>query len=217
MIKAALFDMDGTLVDSIQDLAEATNYAISKHGFAEKPLENYRYYVGNGVYKLIERAIAPNTVSADELKTIRDDFFDYYCEHYTVKTTVYDGVAELIVKLKSAGISVGCITNKVDVAAQGIIKFYFGNMDIVYGQLDGIPHKPDPYLPQKAMEKLGVNPHECLFIGDSDVDMLTAQNCGAISVGVEWGFRTKEELIKSGANYTVTAPDEILEIIKKYE
>lgn len=216
-IKAVFFDMDGTLVNSMNDLAAATNYAMGKFGYPAKPTENYAYYAGNGIYVMIERALEPNKVDKDTLKKIRDVFFDYYKDHCTVHTTVYDGVADLVDTLKSKGIKVGCITNKVEAIAKNIIGHFFGGMDVVYGQVDGVPNKPDPLLTLKALGELGLDTKECLFVGDTSVDIETALNSGAVSLGVLWGFRTEDELRGAGANYIVNKASEILEIIDTHE
>ncbi len=216
MIKAAFFDMDGTLVNSMADLAVATNYALEKHGYPAKPTENYAYYAGNGIYVMIQRALEPATVSDEELKEIRNDFFDYYETNCTVNTYSYEGVEWLVKSLKDKGIRVGCITNKVQKIANDIISHFFGGMDVVYGQIDGSPTKPDPYFTNKALEELNIRPDECVFIGDSGVDMETAKNSGAIGIGVLWGFRTKEELEENGARYTASTAEEVLNIIENH-
>lgn len=216
-IKAVFFDMDGTLVNSMNDLAASTNYAMAKFGYPEKPIKNYAYYAGNGIYVMIERALEPNKVDAETLKQIRDVFFDYYKDHCTVHTAVYKGVPELIAALKEKGIKVGCITNKVEPIAKNIINHFFGGMDVVYGQIDGVPNKPDPLLTLKALDELGLDPKECLFVGDTSVDIETALNSGAVSLGVLWGFRTEDELRGAGADYIVSDAKEILEIIDTHE
>lgn len=213
-IKAVFFDMDGTLVNSLNDLAVSTNYALDKNGYEKKPIENYADYQGNGVYVMIERALAPKVVSKEELTTLRNDFFDYYKNHCTDYTTVYDGMRELVETLKTNGIIVGCITNKVEKIAINIIEYFFGGMDIVAGQIDGVPNKPDPYQTNEAMKTLNLKPEECLFVGDTNVDINTAAAACVKSVGCLWGFRTKEELIQAGADYIVSDPSEIWDLVK---
>lgn len=215
MYKAVLFDMDGTLVDSVGDLAEATNYALKKHGYETRPTEAYGKFAGNGVYVMIERALKPVTVSDSVLHELRDDFFDYYSNHCTVNTTVYNGISELVDSLKAAGIKVGCITNKVEPVAKDIINTFFGGMDKVYGQTDGVPNKPDPMLTLRALSELGIKPQECLFVGDSEVDMQTACAAGCVPVGVLWGYRTREILEEAGAKYIICNADEVLKIAKR--
>lgn len=215
MYKAVLFDMDGTLVDSVGDLAAATNHALALHGYEQRPAELYGGFAGSGVYVMIERALKPTVVSDEVLHEIRDDFFKYYTDHCTVNTTVYDGVAELVAKLKAAGIKVGCITNKVEPIAKDIINHFFGGMDVVYGQTDGVPNKPNPLLTLRALDDLGIKPDECLFVGDTDVDMQTAANSGCSSVGVLWGYRTREVLQAAGAKFIAKTADEVFEIAKQ--
>ena len=213
-IKAVFFDMDGTLVNSLNDLAVSTNYALEKNGYNKKPIENYTDYQGNGVYVMIERALAPVTVNKQELAVLRNDFFDYYKCHHTDYTTVYEGMSELVATLKQNGIIVGCITNKVEKIAISIINHFFGGMDIIAGQIDGVPNKPDPYQTIEAMKTLNLKPEECLFVGDTNVDIDTAKAANIKSVGCLWGFRTEQELVSAGANYIVKTPSEILGIIK---
>ncbi len=216
-IKAVFFDMDGTIVNSLADLAAATNSAIKKYGYPEREVKEYERFAGNGIYVMIQRALSPNVVSDEKLKVIRDDFFKLYEDHCTVNTTAYKGVPELVSALKERGIKVGCITNKVESIAYKIIDHFYGGMDVVYGQVDGVPNKPDPLLTLKALNELGIKPEECLFVGDSDVDMQTAVNSGAKGVGVLWGFRDEEELRSNGAAYIVKTADEILRIIDTNE
>ena len=213
-IKAVFFDMDGTLVNSLNDLAVSTNYALEKNGYETKPIENYADYQGNGVYVMIERALAPIKVTSEELTVLRNDFFDYYKNHCTDYTTDYDGIKELVQNLKERGVKVCCITNKVEKIAYKIIDHFFGGMNIVAGQIDGVPNKPNPYQTLKAMEELNLKPEECLFVGDTGVDIETAKGAGIKSVGCLWGFRTKEELETAGANFIVAVPCEILELVK---
>ena len=209
--------MDGTIVNSMLDLAACTNEAMERHGFPAKPHENYTKYAGNGIYVMIQRALSPAEVSDEKLKEIRNDFFEIYKDKCTVNTTAYKGVPELISALKEKGIKVGCITNKVEPIAFKIIDHFFGGMDVVYGQVDGVPNKPDPLLTLKALDELNIKPQECLFVGDSDVDMQTAINSGCVGVGVLWGFRDEAELRANGAKFIVSEASEILEIIDSYE
>ena len=216
-IKAVFFDMDGTIVNSMFDLAACTNEAMGRHGYPSKPAEDYMKFAGNGIYVMIQRALAPAEVSEEKLKEIRNDFFEIYKDKCTVNTTAYKGVPELVSALKEKGIKVGCITNKVEAIAYKIIDHFFGGMDVVYGQVDGVPNKPDPLLTLKALDDLGLKAEECLFVGDSDVDMQTAGNSGCVGVGVLWGFRDEAELRANGAKFIVKEAEEILEIVDKYE
>ena len=216
-IKAVFFDMDGTIVNSMLDLAACTNEAMGRHGYPAKPAEDYMKFAGNGIYVMIQRALAPAEVSEEKLKEIRNDFFEIYKDKCTVNTTTYKGVPELVSALKEKGIKVGCITNKVEAIAYKIIDHFFDGMDVVYGQVDGVPNKPDPLLTLKALDELGSKGEECLFVGDSDVDMQTAGNSGCVGVGVLWGFRDEAELRANGAKFIVNEAEEILEIVDKYE
>ena len=216
-IKAVFFDMDGTLVNSMEDLAVATNFALKKHGYEERPVKDYAYFAGSGIYVMIERALAPDKVSDEELREIRNDFFAYYEKNCTVHTTVYPGVQALVKKLRENGIYVCCVTNKVEPIAIDIIHHFFGGMDKVAGQVDSLPTKPDPTRTLDTIKALHISPEECLFVGDSAVDIETAKNSGAVPLGVLWGFRTEEELRNAGARYIVKNAEEILEVIKAHE
>lgn len=211
--KAVIFDLDGTLVNTLFDLADSTNFALEKNGYKKKPRENYCRYAGDGVYKMIERALEPNVVDKDTLKKIRDDFFAHYNNNCTVATEPYENMVDVIYALRENNIRVGCITNKIDAVAKVIVKHYFGDFDFVFGQVDGIPTKPDPYLPNRAFEILGVEPKQVAYVGDSDVDMQTAVNCGMFAIGAAWGFRTKEELLVNGADVIAENPLDILKAI----
>jgi len=215
-IKAVLFDLDGTLVNSLEDLANATNYALINHGYPSRPIESFKMYVGDGIAKMIERAMPQSDVSAEKTELIKKSFLEYYDGHYCDKTCRYDGMSELVDGLHKAGIKLAVVTNKVEFMAKKIVtKLYGKNVDIIYGQRDGVPTKPDPTLALMAMKSLDVIPEECVFLGDSGVDIKTAVNSGAIPVGALWGFRGKDELIANGAKYLIDEPYKLLEIINK--
>lgn len=216
MIKAVLFDLDGTLVNSLEDLANSTNYALSKYGFPTHETEKYKYFVGDGMQKLIERVLPESERDNDTKQKVFDCFFAYYREHYCDKTTVYSGILRLIDELKSNGIKMSVVSNKAEEMAVTVVKKLFVNtFDIVCGKREGYPAKPDARLTLKVINDLKVAPSECLFIGDSGMDMAAAVNANCKGVGVLWGFRTKEELLSNGADYIIENPLQIVEIIKE--
>lgn len=216
MIKAVVFDLDGTLVNSLEDLASSTNYALEKFGFPEHEINEFKYLVGDGMPKLIERALPEAFRDDDTKKKVLKTFLDYYSEHYADRTVVYDGVKTLLTDLKSQGIKLAVVSNKADKMTDVVVKKLFGNsFSQVTGKRDGYPTKPDPTLTLHIIAKLGVTPQECLFVGDSGMDMATAVNSGCTAVGVLWGFRTESELLKNGARYIVKKPDQILRILKE--
>ena len=215
-IKAVLFDLDGTLMNTLDDLADAVNFALDFFGFETHSIEKYRYFVGNGIPNLIMRATPENHRDETTLAAVKKKFYEYYNLHSMKKTRPYSGIPETLAALKKAGIKTAVVTNKDDAAAKIIINGFFPNsFDFVFGTSEDIPKKPDPTIVRIATEKLGVTADECVFVGDSCVDMETAGNSGIYSVGVTWGFRPKTELIEYGASVIVNTPDEIISVIKK--
>ena len=214
MIKAVLFDLDGTLVNSLFDLGASTNYALEKMGFPTHETEKYKYFVGDGMAKLIERALPESKRDKETIKTTLDIFMEHYRAHYVDETVPYDGILELLDKL--TGVKKAVISNKADEMVIPLTKKLLGDrFDIVCGKREGYPTKPDPTLTLEIIEKLGVAPHECIFVGDSGMDMAVAKNSGCVALGVLWGFRSEEELLLNGADYIAKKPAEILEIIKE--
>ncbi len=213
MFRYVFFDLDGTLLNTIEDLADAGNYALAKLGFKPYPVERYKYFVGNGIPKLIER-ILPEKSTAELREKAHELFSEYYGKHSEDKTRPYPGICELIAKLKENSITTAVITNKDHVFSAELIKRYFGDMiNAVYGSVPGIPHKPDPQIVNKALSELGADREDVLYVGDSGVDMQTANNAGLVSCGVLWGFRKKEELTENGAHFICSEPDEIADIV----
>lgn len=215
-IKAVLFDLDGTLMNTLDDLADAVNFALDFFGFETHSIDKYRYFVGNGIPNLIMRATPENHRDATTLAAVKKKFYEYYNLHSMEKTRPYSGIPETLAALKKAGIKTAVVTNKDDAAAKIIINGFFSNsFDFVFGASEDIPKKPDPTIVRIATEKLGVTADECVFVGDSCVDMETAGNSGIYSVGVTWGFRPKAELVEYGASSIVDTPEEIISVIKK--
>lgn len=216
MIKAVLFDLDGTLVNSLYDLATSTNYALEQMGFNPHTNEEYRYLVGDGMKKLVERALPGEKRDDETFNKCFDIFYSHYKEHYFDKTCAYEGIEELLSKLDEKGIMLGVISNKKHEMAVTVVQKTFdeGIFHTVSGNQENYPVKPDPELTLKIISDMGVKPNECLFVGDSNVDMQTALNSGCISVGVLWGFRTEKELLESGAMHIVKKSSEIYDIIE---
>ncbi|MBO4432209.1 MAG: HAD-IA family hydrolase [Clostridia bacterium] len=215
MIKAVLFDLDGTLADSLKDLAAATNFAIKKFGFPEREVKAFKYFAGDGMPKMIERALPENDNGKDTVSKILPVFMDYYAEHYCDNTEPYLGMPSLIDALKADNLLVAVVTNKAEIMARKVVEKLYGNrFDLIIGKREGIPAKPDPTAALIAMKELGVKPQECVFVGDSKMDVKTGVNSGAYPVGVLWGFREKDELIEGGAMSIIKKPEELLEIIK---
>lgn len=215
MIKAVLFDMDGTLVDTLEDLAGAVNHAFAQFGIAPRPVQNFKAYAGSGTRAMIERALG--SARQYPVPSILEAYRAYYQVHFCDKTRPYTGIPETVAALHAQGIKLGVVTNKMQAMSCLLAKKFFAGMfSTVQGQRDPYPTKPDPALPDMAAADLGVRPEECLFVGDSDIDVQTARNFGAKAVGVLWGFRSREELERQGADYLIDNPHEILNIIKEY-
>lgn len=213
MIKLLIFDLDGTLINSIEDLAFAANYALKMNGFPVHDTDKYYYFVGNGVQKLIERVVPENT-DKDVIMKVKNDFSDYYNLHYIDKTKPYNGITELIKELKNKGVKIAVASNKPDVFTKIIVSHFFGDsFDFVQGQKDDIPKKPSPEIVYSILNELKISKKDAVFIGDSNVDIFTAKNSGIKSIGCLWGFRTEEELQNAGADYIIAHPNEILYIL----
>ena len=216
MIKAVLFDLDGTLADSLADLAASTNYALEAFGFPAHETRKYKKFVGDGIPKLIERAMPKSARGTDFSLKVLDYFMQHYRVHYHDNTCAYDGIPALLEELKRGGIKIAVISNKAQEMTEKVVNKLFGDIfDVVAGKREGYPAKPDPALTLKVIAELGAEPGECVFAGDSGMDMAAAVNCGAVPVGVLWGFRTKEELQENGALYLAEKPENILMIIKR--
>lgn len=212
VIKALIFDLDGTLANTLMDLADATNYALEQLGYETRDYSKFNHYVGNGMKKLLIRASGNPNIDNDSLQKLYDVFIKRYSAHYCDKTIVYENETEVIDKLINKGYKLAVITNKVDHMAKTVVKKLYGDnkFSIVLGQCDAYPTKPDRTVVDIALKEMGVRADECLFIGDSDVDIFTGRNAGMKTVGVLWGFRTKEELISAGADYIIEKPEDLL-------
>ena len=215
--KAVIFDLDGTLVDSLADLSDSVNLMLESYGFPTHEMEKYRYFVGNGSKKLMERTLPRDkAASAEFVEEALVKYKAIYKERLLEKTRPYNGVRELLAELKSRGIPVAVCTNKHNDAALTIVKILFapGTFEEVLGDRPGFPKKPNPATPLEIASHLGVKPDEVAYLGDTSVDMETAVHAGFLPVGVLWGFRPEEELVKSGAKVLLKAPLELLEKVE---
>lgn len=213
MFGYVFFDLDGTLLNTLDDLAAAGNYALETLGFPAYDTDRYRYFVGNGIPKLIER-ILPEGSDRELRDKCHSLFAEYYSAHSEDKTAPYEGITELLDGLCSARIITAVITNKDHIYSEQLIRKFFGSrITAVYGSRPGTPHKPDPYWVNIAASELGAEKSAVLYVGDSGVDMQTAANAGLESVGVLWGFRDEEELKANGAHRICRSPAELLPIV----
>ncbi len=217
MIKAVLFDLDGTLVNSLEDLAVSTNYALTRFGFPTFETYKYKYFVGDGMPKLIERVLPEDKRDKDTLNTVLKVFMDHYGEHFADHTRVYPGIERLLKDIKKLKLKTAVISNKSQKPAEAVVGKLFGTecFDIICGKREDYPAKPDPALTLKVVSELGVHTGECVLAGDSGMDMAAAKNAGIIGIGVLWGFRTEDELKNNGASYIVDSPEKITEIIMR--
>lgn len=212
--KLVIFDLDGTLLDSIDDLAASTNHALQLHGYPQHERAAYRYFVGNGVRKLIERALPEDARQADNINRLLQDFLAYYQTHKTVYTRPYQGIPETLAQLHAAGIQLAVASNKYHQGTLELIHHYFGEklFSIVLGQREGVPVKPDPAIVHDILTQTALPASRTLYVGDSGVDMQTAINSRLTSIGVTWGFRPRTELEANSANYIINSPSELLPI-----
>ena len=215
--KAAIFDLDGTLIDSLADLADSANEMLAGYGYPTHGLDKYRYFVGNGSRKLIERCLpadkAADSAFVDEALAKYKECYDRNLTH---KTACYAGIMDMLQTLQAKNIPLGICTNKHQSAADIIVaKLFPQDMFVsVIGDCTDLPRKPDPQKVLLIAEKMGVKPEEVAYFGDTSVDMDTAKNAGMLSIGVTWGFRPKEELVEYGAKVLLDSP---LELFDKVE
>lgn len=215
MYRHIIFDLDGTILNTLEDLAAATNWVCVQHGWPVHELEEYKYFVGNGAAKLLERVVPDGVELTDALRhQLMEEFTGRYNAHKEDKTTVYPGMPEALKRLKEAGLTLAVLSNKPHGAAFPVVERYYpGVFHFVQGAVDGLPVKPDPTLLHRLMGELGATPTDTLFVGDSNVDIRTAKNGGLTGCGVLWGFRTRAELEAEGADFIAATPDKLVELI----
>jgi len=215
MYRAVIFDLDGTLLNTLEDLKDGVNYALAANGFPERSLEEIRTFVGNGIGKLIERAV-PNGTDEETRTEVLRQFRSYYTEHCRIKTHPYDGVMELMEYLKGHGFLVAIVSNKNDAAVKELAKHYFTDfVEVAIGERAGIQQKPAPDSVFEAMRLLGVTKAETVYIGDSEVDRATAVNAGLDCISVTWGFRDELTLRNLKPEYLIHKPEEVIPIVEK--
>jgi HAD hydrolase, family IA, variant 1 len=205
-----IFDLDGTLLSTLNDLAASTNYALRWAGMPERSVEEIRMFVGNGVKLLMERAI-PDGINNPKFEETYAKFREHYMEHNLDTTRPYDGIPELLRELKGRGKKLAIVSNKFYAATQELAKHFFPDIiEIAIGERDNIRKKPAPDTVLEALKQLNASKAGAVYIGDSDVDIMTAKNCELPCISVLWGFRDKEFLIKHGGKIFVDKPSEIL-------
>ena len=215
MKKLVIFDLDGTLLNTIADLAAATNQALQYYGYPTHETEAYRFFVGNGINKLFERALPEGERTEENVLKIRSQFIPYYDEHNADLSRPYPGISELLKTLQQQGIMIAVASNKYQAATGKLIAHYFPEINFVevLGQREGIPAKPDPSIINEIMTKAGVKQEDILYVGDSNVDMQTAHHAGVTAIGVAWGFRPRTELEALHPAHIIEKAEELLPLL----
>lgn len=216
MIKLIIFDLDGTLLNTIDDLAVSCNYALSRCGCPERDRNEYFMLVGRGIDNLFRGALPEDRRSDDMVAQMRSFFIPHYNEHGCDLTKPYDGITDMLEELEASGMKMVIASNKYQEGTEALVRRYFGKFDFagILGQRPNKPIKPDPLIVQEAMSMVpGIKKEEVIYCGDSDVDMLTGNNAGVRTIGVTWGFRSREELSRHNPWLMVEKPSEISHIV----
>ena len=213
--KAVFFDLDGTLIDSLDDLADTTNDVLAGHGLPTHPVQEYRYFVGDGIHTMLQRTVPTGTDPAvvDALVVLAKV---EYGQHWARKTRNYAGIAPMLEQLQVKGVQLAVLSNKLQEFTTMVVSHFFPHQPfvLVKGSPEGGKAKPDPAMALAMAQELGLRPQEVLFMGDTRVDMETATAAGMVPVGVLWGFRPKEELLAHGARYLLEQPQDVLQYLK---
>ncbi len=214
--KAVLFDLDGTLIDTANDIGDAANRVLSNRGFQTHSISTYRLFIGEGVKILFTRALPEESRNQDLINACLKEFIEDYRCNYNVKTKLYDGVPELLDILKLRGLKLAILSNKPDLITKDCVAFFLSewDFDVVLGQHDSIPRKPDPQGALEIAERLAIVPSNFIYLGDTAIDMKTAVSAGMFPVGVLWGFRSLEELKENGARVVIDEPMQLMDFIK---
>lgn len=214
-IDTVIFDLDGTLLNTIEDLTDSVNYILTKHNYQARSIDEIRSFVGNGMRRLIELS-APSGLGEEKIDSLFAELKEYYTSHSNIKTKLYPGILQLLTYLKSNGYKTAIVSNKNHAAVCELKKIYFNDyIETAIGQKEGIRRKPYADCVFSALESLGCECENAVYIGDSEVDIKTAQNADMDCIAVSWGFRTRRELIEAGAEMIVDDAMEIISILEK--
>lgn len=212
----AIFDLDGTLLNTLEDLADSMNAVLKQFGYPERSLAEVRNFVGNGIRKLVERS-APSGTASGEIDRMFEAFLPYYKEHCADKTKPYEGICELLTNLRGRGVKIAVVSNKADTAVKALCEQYFpGFFQEAVGERAGIARKPAPDTVNEVLKNLQTKKGKAVYIGDSEVDVQTAQNAGLDCIAVSWGFRDVSVLKEAGAQNIVAAPEDILAYLLEF-
>ncbi|MEZ0390459.1 MAG: HAD family hydrolase [Verrucomicrobium sp.] len=211
-MKAFIFDLDGTLIDSLADLAEAVNRMLDDRGYPRQPISVFPKYVGDGVRALVERALPSGVLASEDVDARVNEYQKHYSDTWKSETRPYVGIEEALQALQERGMKLAVLSNKPHVFTKLCCDHFFPNtkFELVLGARSGVPKKPDPAGALEIAEHLGLAPSECAYVGDSDIDMKLAVNAGMLAVGVKWGFRGEAELRANGAVEVVGTPDDLV-------
>ena len=215
MKKLAIFDLDGTLLNTIEDLGYAANHALQAHGYPTHSIASYPFFVGNGVRRLIQRVLPEDARTEATIDRLLVTFKEYYNDHNTDYTKPYEGIPELLSLLSSRGVAIAVASNKYQAATEKLISHFFPTLSFiaVEGQKEGVPVKPDPSIVFEILAKAKTPKADTIYIGDSGVDMETARRACVDSVGVTWGFRPEKELVENHADTIVNSPGDIEKLV----
>jgi phosphoglycolate phosphatase len=213
---AVIFDLDGTLLDTLEDLGDCMNRVLARAGYAPHATEEYRFFVGDGMLNLVRRVLPPASRDKPTLEKLHAAMIEEYTQHWSDKTELYPGIASLLDSLSSLGVRRGILSNKTHSFTRAIADHYFKKwrFDPVLGARDGVPRKPDPTAALEICRQWGLRPEEVLYVGDTNTDMQTARRGGLFALGVLWGFRSKEELLENGAQGLIETPQQMLSFFK---
>lgn len=215
MYNTIIFDLDGTLLNTLDDLSNAVNYCLEKYGYPKRSRLEIRSFIGNGIYMLLKRAL-PKDIKEEELNEIFKNFKKYYTDHCRINTKPYDGIIELLTYLKNNKYKMAIVSNKNDAAVKELVSYYFKDfIEAAIGAKEDVRKKPAPDTVNEAMELLKVNKENVIYVGDSEVDKQTADNAGIKCILVDWGFRDRQDLVKLKPLKVVSSAEELRYIIKE--
>ncbi len=213
--KAVIFDLDGTLLNTIDDIKDSMNLALEEHGFMTYDEQAYKLFVGNGMRVLTERVLADANATEEQTQAVFDRFMAHYGRLQKAKTRAYDGIPETLDALIKKGVRLAVLSNKAEANTRSVVAWYFPDVpfEMVLGQRDGVPAKPDPAMALEIAVRMRLSVEEILYVGDTGVDMRTAVSAGMFALGVLWGFRSEQELTQNGAKKIINRPAQILELV----